>query len=316
MEKNWSAKQMPRQGGKLAIVTGANRGLGYYTSLELARAGAEVIMAARDGKTAADARAQILAEVPAAKLKVEHLDLASLGSVREFANRVAGAHNRLDLLVNNAAVMSLPTRQVTVDNYERQFATNHLGHFALTGLLLPLLCSAPAPRVVTVASGLAAFGRLDFDNLQSEKRYVPQGAYEVSKLANLLFMLELNRRAPPGLLSVGAHPGVASTDLPQSGLVWLHKVASQHPSTGALSQLYAAAGDDVAGGDYFGPRGLLEMYGPPKKTKVTKRALDESNARELWKRSEALTGVSFALEAKPDPAPALGSPSHRIVVAS
>jgi NAD(P)-dependent dehydrogenase (short-subunit alcohol dehydrogenase family) len=315
MEKNWSSKQIPRLEGKLAVVTGANRGLGFHTALELARAGAEVIMAGRDATRGAEARAQLLAEVPRAKASLGELDLASLASVRAFACRLVAAGRPLDILVNNAGIMALPKREVTADGFERQLGTNHLGHFALTGLLLPALGRAPSARVVTVSSGLAALARIDFENLQSEKRYSPQGAYEVSKLANLLFLLELNRRAPRSIVSVGAHPGVASTDLPQSGPVWIHKTISQSPSVGVLSQLYAATGADVGGGDYFGPSHWFELAGPPKKVKFPKRALDEAVASELWKRSESLTGVAFGLEHHSSTATGNASATDRIATA-
>jgi NAD(P)-dependent dehydrogenase (short-subunit alcohol dehydrogenase family) len=295
MQKNWSASHMPRLDGKLAIVTGANRGIGFHIALELARAGAEVLLPSRDARRGAEARDQLLAAVPSARVTLEELDLGSLASVRGFASRVVATHRPLHLLVNNAGIMSLPKRELTPDGHERQFATNHLGHFALTGLLLPLLRRAPASRVVTMSSGLAALGRLDFDNLQGEKRYSPQGAYEVSKLANLLFMRELHRRAPPGLTSVGAHPGMARTDLPQSGPIWLHQRLSQPASQGALAPLYAAVGDGVVGGDYFGPSRWFNMSGPPQKVSLPKRALEEAVARELWERSEALTGVTFGV---------------------
>jgi NAD(P)-dependent dehydrogenase (short-subunit alcohol dehydrogenase family) len=306
MEKNWSAQQMPRLDGMFAIVTGASSGLGYHAALELARAGAEVIMPVRDGKRGVEARARLLAEVPVARVTLETMDLASLASVRSFAERTVGAGRPLDLLVNNAGVMSLPKREVTAEGYERQFGTNHLGHFALTGLLLPVLMRARAPRVVTASSGLAAFGRIDFENLQSGKKYSPQGAYEVSKLANLMFMLELDRRARGGLISVAAHPGLAATDLQTSGFNgWVQSLAAP-ASAGVLPLLYASAGDDVAGGQYFGPLHWFpcNFFGigtPPVKAKLPKRALDERVAQELWTRSEALTGVTFGLLARPEP---------------
>ena len=299
MDKNWTASKMPRLDGKRAVVTGGNAGIGYHLALELSRAGAEVVIPARDAARGNGARERILAEAPGARVTVESLDLASLASVRAFAGRMRAEGRPLDLLLNNAGIMSLPTLQLTEDGYERQFGTNHLGHFALTGLLLPLLLQAPGARVVTVSSGLAAFARIDFDDLQSEKRYRPQGAYEVSKLANLYFTLELDRRAPPGLVSVAAHPGVAATDLPQSGPRWLYKRIFQHPSRAALSPLYAAVGAEVRGGEYYGPCGPLSFSGPPTQVKYPKRALDEATARELWRRSEALTGVTFDLEVAP-----------------
>jgi NAD(P)-dependent dehydrogenase (short-subunit alcohol dehydrogenase family) len=295
MNKNWSTKHMPRLDGKLAIVTGANRGLGYHTALELARAGAEVIMAGRDAARTNEARSQIIAHVPAAKLQVENLDLSSLASIRAFTTQFLESGRALDILINNAGVMSIATRETTVDGFERQFGINHLGPFALTGALLPALRRSPGARVVALSSNLAKLAKIDFDNLQSEKSYSPQGAYCVSKLANQLFMLELHRRAPAGLLSVGAHPGVASTDLAQTGPgLWFIKKIAQPPSIGALSQLYAAVGEDVTGGEYFGPSRWMEMAGPPMRAKPAKRAFDAAAAQELWAKSETLTGVQYA----------------------
>jgi NAD(P)-dependent dehydrogenase (short-subunit alcohol dehydrogenase family) len=263
-------------------------------------------MPVRQGKRGAEARDRLLAEVPAARVTIETMDLASLASVRSFAERAVGAGRSLDLLVNNAGVMSIPKRELTADGHERQFGTNHLGHFALTGHLLPALMRARAPRVVTASSGLAAFGRIDLENLQSEKKYSPQGAYEVSKLANLMFMLELDRRARGRLISVAAHPGLAATDLQTSGFNgWVQSLAAP-ASAGVLPLLYASTGADVVGGEYFGPLhwfpcNFMGIGTPPVRAKLPNRALDERVAQELWTRSEALTGVTFGLLARPEP---------------
>jgi NAD(P)-dependent dehydrogenase (short-subunit alcohol dehydrogenase family) len=297
MDKNWSAKQMPRLDGKRAIVTGANSGIGYYTALELARAGAEVVLAVRDAGRGGEALAQLQAEVPAARASLESLDLSSLASVRTFAERVLKGGQPLDLLVNNAGIMALPTRELSADGFEKQFATNHLGHFALTGLLLPLLTRAAAPRVVTVSSSVTMWAHLALDNLQSERRYAPMGSYGQSKLANLYFMLELARRAPGNLVSVASHPGGTATNLQKYQFKFAVKLFGQHASMGALPSLYAAVGADVRGGQYYGPRNWFGMSGPPTLAKLPKRALDATLARELWDRSEQLTGVHFALPA-------------------
>src|SRR5260370_11500231 len=214
MEKTWTRSRMPRQEGGRGVVAGANSGSGFHTVLELARAGAEVTLAVRDLLRGNEALALLEKEAPAAKLPVEQLDLSSLASVRACADRQLAAGRPLHLLINNAGVMALPTRELTADGFERQFGTNHLGHFALTGLLLPLLQAAPSPRVVNLSSSMAWFGRLDLDDLQSERHYKPMSAYSQSKLANLLFTLELQRRGEPsGLTSVAAHPRAAQTNL-------------------------------------------------------------------------------------------------------
>jgi NAD(P)-dependent dehydrogenase (short-subunit alcohol dehydrogenase family) len=293
IEDDWSAKDIPPQQGKRAIVTGANSGIGLHTALELARAGAEVVLAVRDPSRGAQAEATIRGEVPGAGVRVENLDLASLASVRAFAERERQAGRALDLLVNNAGVMAIPKRETTPDGFERQMATNHLGHFALTGLLLPLLRAAPAPRVVSVSSLVSVVGRIDLANLQSERRYSPMGAYAQTKLANLLFLLELGRRgAHWGLTSVGAHPGSTVTNLQRYAYARFTRLFGQPASQGALPTLYAAVGD-VQSGMYFGPRDRFGMVGPPAVASMPRRALDPSMAALLWARSEELTGVTY-----------------------
>jgi NAD(P)-dependent dehydrogenase (short-subunit alcohol dehydrogenase family) len=301
----WTAEQMPDLSGRVAVVTGANSGLGLAAARELARAGAEVVLACRDVAKGHAAAAGISADVDGAKLEVAELDLADLATVRSFADRYLGSRQKLDLLINNAGVMAAPHRR-TADGFELQFGTNHLGHFALTGLLLGPLREAPDARVVTVSSTAARTGKIDFDDLQGERSYSRWGAYGQSKLANLLFMLELNRRAAAAglpLKSVAAHPGYASTNL-QVSAPPLHErlfmrvtnaVFAQSAEMGALPVLYAATGPDVQGGFYIGPDGIGEQRGYPKPVTPTKRALDPDAAARLWKVSEELTGVSYDL---------------------
>lgn len=291
---NWNTSHIPQQSGKIAIVTGANSGIGYETALELGRAGAHVIVACRDAARGQAALAQLQAAAPRASFALEQLDLADLSSVRAFAQRFLATGQKLDVLVNNAGVMALPKRELTVDGFERQFGTNHLGHFALTGLLLPALKKSDAPRVVSLSSGMAYIGRLDLTNLQSERRYSTWGTYSASKLANLLFMEELGRRAP-WLVSVAAHPGATRTNLQQHTGFFTAlsmKLIGQEAPAGALPTLYAAT-DNVATGEFIGPSKLFNMNGPPTEVKLPKRAVDTKSAQALWERSEELTGVRY-----------------------
>ena len=305
----WTAADLPDLGGMRAVVTGANSGLGLYTSLELARRGARVVMGVRDGERGAAAAEQIGGEVPGAALDVRTLDLADLASVRAFATLLAA--ERLDLLVNNAGVMAIP-RRTTVDGFEMQFGTNHLGHFALTGLLLPALVrgellGGPA-RVVTVSSTLHRRGRLDRDDLMGERSYSPWRAYGQSKLANLLFMRELQRRVDAAglrLLSVAAHPGYASTNLQLAGprmrgsraraLFYAagNLLFAQPAAHGAWPTLCAATDPGARGGEYYGPGGLAEQRGHPVLVGMSAAASDAGDAGWLWERSEELTGVSY-----------------------
>jgi NAD(P)-dependent dehydrogenase (short-subunit alcohol dehydrogenase family) len=297
----WTAEDIPDLTGRTAVVTGANSGLGFPTSLELARRGATVILAGRDagkGRAAVDA---LRREAPGAAADWQTLDLAELASVRRFADAVAARGDGLDLLVNNAGVMALPYQR-TADGFEFQLGVNHLGHFALTGLLLPALLARPAPRVVTVSSRMHRSGRIDFDDLQSERRYGRGAAYSRSKLANLLFTLELQRRADAAgvpLVSVAAHPGFAATNLGTSGSLVNRVILKPGmrlgapPAAGALPSLYAATAPDVAGGEFFGPAGFRGGRGAPRREKPAARASDEAAARRLWDVSEQLTGVRF-----------------------
>ena len=301
MADKWTAADIPDQSGRIAVVTGANSGLGRVTATELARAHATVVIAARNTTKADEAAAAIRAEIPGAQVEVEQLDLADLHSVRDFAARFAG--ERLDVLINNAGVMA-PPRRVTVDGFESQFATNHLGHFALTGLLLAQLLAAPEPRVVTLSSGMHRVGRMRWDDLNGEQRYNGWLAYGQSKLANLLFCFELDHRARAAgtnLISVAAHPGFASTNLQFAGppwyerpFMWVANVAvAQSAEMGALPTLYAATAPDIPGGAFVGPDAWFEQRGHPHLVTAAGKAYDEAAQRRLWDVSEELTGVSY-----------------------
>jgi NAD(P)-dependent dehydrogenase (short-subunit alcohol dehydrogenase family) len=295
---------MPDQSGRTAIVTGANSGLGLATAHELARAGAAVTLACRDAGKGEAAAERIRATVPGAALEVGVVDLADLGSVRDFAARVADAHERLDLLINNAGIMAAP-RRLTRDGFESQFGTNHLGHFALTGLLLPALLNASAPRVVTVSSHLHRRGTMNFDDLQGERKYSRWGAYGQSKLANLMFCFELQRRAAAAgsaLLSLAAHPGYAATNLQfaapdrfyEKAYMWIgNRLFAQSADMGALPMLYAATVPGLPGGTYVGPGGRAEQRGHPKVVTAAGKAYDEQAWERLWEVSERLTGVHY-----------------------
>jgi NAD(P)-dependent dehydrogenase (short-subunit alcohol dehydrogenase family) len=304
----WTAADIPDQTGRNAVVTGANSGLGLQIALELARHGARVVLACRDTPKGDDAAARILESAPGAQLEVARLDLADLDSVRGFAEWYREHHDGgLDILVNNAGVMALP-RLLTADGFEMQLGTNHLGHFALTGLLLPALVERTDPRVVTMSSGAHQMGRIRFENLQGERHYQRWLAYGQSKLANLLFAFELSRRAALadlGLTSVGAHPGYAATNLQlqagqmeESGVkqrVWkvLNSAFAQSDAQGALPALYAATMPDVSGGEYFGPDSMGGTRGHPTRAHATKQARDPELAQRLWAVSEELTGVTY-----------------------
>jgi NAD(P)-dependent dehydrogenase (short-subunit alcohol dehydrogenase family) len=300
MKTNWNSRDIPHLEGKRAIVTGANSGIGYFTALELARAGAAVVIACRDHARGSEALDRMRAQSHGANISLEVLDLASLSSVREFSGRVCASNQSLDILVNNAGVMAVPNRELTQDGFEMQFGTNHLGHFALTGLLLKLLLAAPAPRVVTVSSAVTMWASLDLKDLQSERNYRPMKTYGQSKLANLLFMLELDRRArSSGLVSVGSHPGTSVTNLQRFAFGRLVRVFGQPAERGALPSLYAASAPEVIGGSYFGPRDWFGTVGAPAPASIPRRAQDAGVARALWEASEALTGVRIGLDDDP-----------------
>jgi NAD(P)-dependent dehydrogenase (short-subunit alcohol dehydrogenase family) len=301
----WTIAEIPSQAGRLAVVTGANSGIGWNTALELARAGGEVILTARTDEKGRDAVDRIRRQLPRAAVRYELLNLASLRSVRAFAAKMEG-EAKLDLLVNNAGVMRLPKRQVTEEGFEMQFGTNFVGPFALTLLLLPALQRSGAPRVTTVSSGAANMGlkRIDFENMQWEKGYKPWNAYCQSKLADLMLMMELARRceeAGIGLVSNAAHPGFARTNLQTTGPgrpmnafeEMMASFMSHDAAHGALPTLRAATTADAGSRTYFGPDRFFHLKGDPVLEKLPKPALDEAAARRLWEISEKLTGVSW-----------------------
>ena len=312
----WSIADIPPQSGKLAVITGATGGLGYETALVLANAGAEVLVTGRNGEKGRVAIERIKRAVPSAKVRFEMLDLASLASIRAFAAKMVANGQPLDLLINNAGVMDLPTRRLTEDGFEMQFGTNHLSHFALTGLLLPLLRRAEAPRVVNVSSLAHRGGKIDFDNLQAERKYRSWPAYQQSKLANLLFTFELQRRSDAfgwGLMSNAAHPGYARTDLipngPGSGGVkglgarLLGFFMSHSAAAGALPTLFAATSPEAAPAGYYGPNGFYELKGQVAPAKIFPQAKDEAVARKLWEASERLTAVKWPAEGQTSDVP-------------
>ncbi len=308
MAAKWTAAQIPDQSGRTAVVTGANSGLGLVTACELARAGASVVLACRNLNKGERALAELRAAVPAAGARLEPLDLADLASVREFAQRLTGQLERLDLLINNAGVMA-PPRRSTKDGFESQFGTNHLGHFALTGLLLELLSGASAPRVVTLSSAAHRMGSIKFHDLQRQRRYNNWLAYGQSKLANLMFCFELQRRATAAgspLRSLAAHPGYAATNLQFAGptrfyekaaMALANRLYAQSAEMGALPTLYAATVHDLPGGTFVGPDGIGEGRGHPHIVTGAGRAYDEDAGRRLWEASERLTGVRYEFPA-------------------
>jgi len=303
MAAKWTARDIPDQSGRTAIVTGANSGIGLITAKELACAGAHVVLACRNADKAAAAEREIRAASPNAKVQVSALDLGSLMSVRQFAEGFTSSGRQLDLLINNAGVMA-PPRTTTTDGFELQFGTNHLGHFALTGLLFDAMQRREGARIVNVSSGAHRRGRMQFDDLQGERSYGRWSAYSQSKLANLLFTFELQRRleaAASPVRGVASHPGYAATNL-QSAAAPKFDVAvmsignailAQSAAMGALPTLYAATHPEVEGGAFIGPDGMFELRGHPKTVTASPPALDIEAARRLWRTSEELTGVRF-----------------------
>ena len=300
-KKQWTFDEMPDQSGRIALVTGANSGIGYETAHMLAARHAHVVMACRSLDKADAAQARILKDVPDAALHVMQLDLSSLASVQAFAEAFRAQYKRLDLLINNAGVM-IPPYSTTAEGFELQFGTNHLGHFALTGLLLPLINQTPEARIVTVSSEAHRFGKIDFDNLNAEKGYAKWPFYGQSKLANLLFTYELQRHletAGHTTIAVAAHPGWTATNLQQhTGQVrFLNRFFAMPPEQGALPTLFAATASGVSGGTFYGPDGFLEMNGYPTQVRSSRRSHDRAVAARLWAVSEQLTGVQFEQEA-------------------
>jgi NAD(P)-dependent dehydrogenase (short-subunit alcohol dehydrogenase family) len=305
--RKWSAADIPDQTGRTVIVTGANSGLGLATSEQLAGHGAHVILTARDPARGERAAAGLAARQPGASLEVRRLDLADLDSVRSFVDDLRRDGVAVDVLVNNGGVMATP-RRLSAQGHELQFATNHLGHFALTAMLLPVLSGGKDPRVVTVSSSMHRRGRIRFDDLAGSRSYSPVGSYAQSKFANVLFGLELDRRlraAGSPVRSLLAHPGYAATNLQTSGPTGAFKafgrignrLVAQSAAMGALPQLYAATDPDVEGGQFFGPDRLFESRGHPTVVRPVRTARDPDTARRLWEVSEELTGVRFDLPA-------------------
>jgi len=308
-DSKWTAEQIPDQSGRTAIVTGANSGLGLSAAAELARRGARVVLACRDVAKTARAQSAIEKRAPGAQLEPAALDLADLASVESFAEtfRSNRDHDGVDLLINNAGVMAPPRRE-TKDGFELQLGTNYLGHFALTARLLGELRRRPEARVVTVSSNAHKMGRINFNDLQAERGYRRWGAYAQSKLADLMFALELDRRlraAGAQIKSIAAHPGYAATNLQTAAPPLLDRVVgqlgnvlfAQSADMGALPLLYAATSPDVDGGAYVGPDGFGEFRGHPRLTTPSGAARDEEVAARLWTVSEELTGVRFDLGA-------------------
>jgi NAD(P)-dependent dehydrogenase (short-subunit alcohol dehydrogenase family) len=291
---HWTRIDVPDQSGRIAIVTGANSGIGYETARALAWKGATTVIACRDMKKADTAAERIRTEQVQGSVEVMPLDLADLASVRRFADSFRASYHRLDLLINNAGVMAPPSRMETADGFELQLGTNHLGHFALTGLLLNEILASLTARVVVV---------INFDDLQATQSYESVLAYGQSKLANLLFAFELQRRfkaAGAEAIAVAAHPGWTATNLQRYWrmVLRLNPLLAQQPDMGSLPILYAATAPDVSGGDYFGPGGFMELRGAPRKVRPSSRARDQAVAAKLWAVSEELTGVRYsAMEA-------------------
>ena len=300
---SFELSSIPSQQGKIAIVTGANTGLGYETSLGLARTGMKVILACRNLDKAQQAQARILSQIPNAELEVIHLDLSKLASVKDFVEEYRDRHSQLNLLINNAGIM-FPPYEKTEDGFESQFAVNYLSHFCLTAELLERMPNSAESRIVSLSSNAHKFGKINFEDLQFEKKYSAVAAYGQSKLACLIFANELNRKLKAKaskIVSVCAHPGVSNTELPRyipKTIQFLLRLTplpymAHEPDAAAQPTLYAALAEDVQGGDYFGPQGTAEMSGPPGKAPQSKAAGDEAIAQQLWSISEQLTGTQF-----------------------
>jgi NAD(P)-dependent dehydrogenase (short-subunit alcohol dehydrogenase family) len=310
----WTAGDIPDLRGRTVIVTGANSGLGLATARELACHGAHTVLACRSEQRGAQALAQLRDSAPRANLELATLDLADLASVRAFAERFLSDHSELDVLINNAGIMAVP-RATTADGFESHIGTNHLGHFALTGLLLPALLARPHARVVTVSAGLHRIGRIHIDDLNRDRHYQRWLAYGQSKLANLMFTFELHRRATAaglGLRAIAAHPGYAATNLqtaPEKSrlgrVYWTlgNRLVAQSADRGAWPSLYAATMHDVPGGAFVGPDGVGELRGHPHIVSPSRAARDPGTARRLWQLSEQLTGVIYSFAAPPPSEP-------------
>jgi NAD(P)-dependent dehydrogenase (short-subunit alcohol dehydrogenase family) len=294
----WIEKNIPDQIGRTIIVTGATSGIGYETALFLAKLGGNVVLASRNERKCKEAAQAIKKQSGDCQVEVIPVDLADLNSVHKFADAFKAEYDCLDILINNAGVMAVPNREMTIDGFEKHFGTNHLGHFALTGLLFGLLKCTAGSRVVTVTSFFHRAGRLTFFNLNSEVVYFKWRAYGRSKLANLMFAYELSRRLDNNggrPISVAAHPGYASTHLYPSNVFFnlINPYWGQSPRMGALPILYAAASPHINSGDYIGPDGFLGQRGFPKKRKSSRASYNKDKAKRLWELSEELTGVKY-----------------------
>jgi len=307
MSSKWTQNDIPDQKGRIVIITGGNSGIGYEAGLALAGKNANVILAVRSVDKGEEAAQGIRQYYPQAQVSAMALNLADLKSVGAFAESFVSKYDHLDILINNAGVMALPALK-TADGFEMQFGTNHLGHFALTGLLLPVLKATPNARVVTVSSFAHTAGDIHFDDLQWEQKYDKWGAYAQSKLANLLFAYELQRRLDAAgikLISAACHPGYAATNLQAAGpqmegsimSVWMMKlsnaIVAQPPAMGALPTLFAATSPQVNGCDYIGPTGMRGMRGYPEKVRSNDKSYDEAMAKKLWTLSGQLTGLVY-----------------------
>jgi NAD(P)-dependent dehydrogenase (short-subunit alcohol dehydrogenase family) len=297
----WAAADIPDQGGRTAVITGANSGIGLEAAKYLAARGAHVVLACRDTGKAKSAADQIAAQAPGADVGIVALDLSELASVRRAGLEIRSRYPRVDLLVNNAGLM-MPPYGRTQDGFELQFGTNHLGHFALTGLVLPSLLEVPGSRIVTISSNAHKTGRIHFDDLGFERRYRRIGSYGQSKLANLMFTYELQRRlaaAGAPTVATAAHPGISDTALSRYMPLWMQLgsrlAPSQDARMGALPTLRAATDPTAVGGDYYGPARLAESTGPPKLVKSSARSHDAAAQRRLWTVSEEMTGVIFSV---------------------
>ncbi|MCR9159618.1 MAG: oxidoreductase [Nannocystaceae bacterium] len=306
---SWTEANIPELTGKTVVVTGANSGLGLETTRLLAGRGAHVIMACRTAAKAEAALDELRGQMPSASLEFRALDLAELASIRAFGDAVRSEHDTLDVLVNNAGVMALPRRE-TADGFEMQLGTNHLGHFALTSVLMPLLMATPAARVVTVSSLMHHLGSMRFDDLHGRRSYDKWRAYNQSKLANLLFCYELDRRlrvADADVCSVAAHPGYSATNLQGVGpqlagsklaerfYAFTNKVVAQPAHMGAMPSVFAAVGEPVTGGGFYGPEGVGQVRGYPVRVESSRASHDEVAAQRLWMMSIEATGETYSM---------------------
>lgn len=303
--KKWTASDIPRKNEGLAVITGSTEGVGFEDTLALSSAGWDVVMMGRNAQKGAESIAKIRRMNPKAKVRFEQIDLASLSSIKAFAERMMRSGQPIDLLINNAGVMTPPKRLETVDGFELQFGTNHIGHFALTAQLLPLLRKSSGARVVTVSSVANRAGQIHFDDLQSRSSYVPMKAYGQAKLANLMFALELQRQSEKygwGITSIASHPGVSRTNLLITGagrwsfagiMRTFFPFLFQPPAKGALPTLYAATSPQAKGGSYYGPNKMGETRGFPAIAKIPAQATDLTVSSKLWEISQQLAKVQY-----------------------